>query len=1074
MAIARAAAERQALAARAIRERAPAAPLVLVAPSLEAGSRALRLAVEGRTGAFGHQRTTLAELSTRLAAPSLAGRGLVPVAHVALEAICARAVHTRRADGGLGRFAPLGERPGLPRALARTFRELGAAGLTPSAEGLDPDLAAIWRTARTELASHGLATRDQVLEAAIERATDPAPYELLDHPLVLLDLAVHGPLEERLLAAMAARAPTLAIAPRADAASIARLCRALGVDADPIEEPPAATALGRLRAELFAAEPAPGAIDESVEVLSAPGESRECVEIARRVLRAAQRGVPFDRVAILAHDAERYRAHLVEALGRARIPAYFSRGTVRPDPSGRALLALLACKEERLSARAFAEYLSLGVVPDEGHDPDDDAFVLPDPELAPSAWAIDEPIVDAQDDAEPVDEAQAIVRGTLRAPWRWERLIVDAAVVGTSTARWRRRLEGLDHELHDRILGLEDDADPMRARIERQRRDLADLSAFALPLLEVLDGLPDETSWAGWAEALEGLARRAIRDPSRVLAVLRELAPMGSVGPIALAEARLVLARRLTEMFSAPRGAPAGKLFVGSTGEARGLSFSLVFVPGLAERGFPKKISEDPILRDDARSRISEDLPTSAMRIADERLALHLAIGAAEDAIVLSYPRLDAERGRPRVPSFYALEVLRAIEGALPSFEELASRAQAAGEAKLAWPAPTHAEDAIDGAEYDLAVLRDLLEAPSMAGIEGGARYLLEANEHLQRSLRQRWMRWETPKWTTQDGLLSPSPEVVSQLEAYRPSARAYSATSLEHLASCPYRFYLRSIVGLPAAREAPGIEALDPLARGRLMHEIQFAVLAELRARAALPLTEARLSDARAILDDVAVRVGARKAEELAPAIERVFEDALADIKVDLGQWLERMAEDPSWTPVAFELAFGLPRDADHDPSSTEDPVSLPQGLSLIGSIDLVERRGPELRATDFKSGADRGEIGVTSGGRVLQPTLYAMALEQLHPGTPVSGGRLYYCTSRGGYATREVRLGPPARAAIEALVGTLDHFAREAFFVAAPDDGACEGCDYLAVCGLREERRSRRKDRKRLHVLAALRKQP
>ena len=54
---------------------------------------------------------------------------------------------------------------------------------------------------------------------------------------------------------------------------------------------------------------------------------------------------------------------LEDALRRARIPAYFSRGTARPDPGGRAFLALLACAAEKCSASRFAEYLSLGQLP---------------------------------------------------------------------------------------------------------------------------------------------------------------------------------------------------------------------------------------------------------------------------------------------------------------------------------------------------------------------------------------------------------------------------------------------------------------------------------------------------------------------------------------------------------------------------------------------------------------------------------------------------------------------------------------------------------------------------------------
>ena len=68
-------------------------------------------------------------------------------------------------------------------------------------------------------------------------------------------------------------------------------------------------------------------------------------------------------MAILLRNPERYQPVIEDALRRAAIPAYFSRGTARPDPAGRAFLALLACAAEKCSASRFAEYLSLGQVP---------------------------------------------------------------------------------------------------------------------------------------------------------------------------------------------------------------------------------------------------------------------------------------------------------------------------------------------------------------------------------------------------------------------------------------------------------------------------------------------------------------------------------------------------------------------------------------------------------------------------------------------------------------------------------------------------------------------------------------
>ena len=87
------------------------------------------------------------------------------------------------------------------------------------------------------------------------------------------------------------------------------------------------------------------------------------MEIVRRVLQEAARGVPFDEMAVLLRAPQTYSGLLEHAFARAGVPAWFERGTRRPDPAGRAFLALLACADESLSARRFAEYLSLAQVP---------------------------------------------------------------------------------------------------------------------------------------------------------------------------------------------------------------------------------------------------------------------------------------------------------------------------------------------------------------------------------------------------------------------------------------------------------------------------------------------------------------------------------------------------------------------------------------------------------------------------------------------------------------------------------------------------------------------------------------
>jgi hypothetical protein len=298
-----------------------------------------------------------------------------------------------------------------------------------------------------------------------------------------------------------------------------------------------ASALANLQRRLFneTAEPINAKPDDAIEVFSAPGEGRECVEIARRILSLARRGVPFDRIAVVMRSPEGYRAYLEEAFNRAGIPVHYARGAVRPDPSGRAFCALLKCAAEGLSAQRFAEYLSLGQVPDAtpGGTPPDaapsgDRWVAPDSELA--QFSADELQKEPVPPAADLNDGAPVRDGQLRAPRRWERLLVEAAVIG-GRDRWRRRIDGLDKDFRLRLSELAEEDEIQAAALSRTIEDLAAFAAYAIPLIDVLDNLPSSANWGEWLDHLGALATRALKQPDRVLAVLAELAPMGPVGP---------------------------------------------------------------------------------------------------------------------------------------------------------------------------------------------------------------------------------------------------------------------------------------------------------------------------------------------------------------------------------------------------------------------------------------------------------------------------------------------------------------------------------------------------------------
>lgn len=1117
--------------------------VTIIGASIEAAAEVARraLGVREAVASFGWQRTTLGVLAIEVARTELARRGLVPVGGLALEAVCARIVHDRHrplATGGgeskLGRFAPIGHLPGLPRALARTVSELRLAG-EPKLR--DDDLARLVSAFEAELAAAGLADRARTLSLATELASRIPTAEL--GAVLLVDVPLRCRAERDFVAALAARATAaFATVPSGDDRALALTEQALGAVAAPMPAsggpagPTSGPTLARLQAGLFGdaavTEPFRAIADGSeVEILSAPGESRECVEIARLVLAEAARGTPLDRIAVLLR-APQYSAHLEEALGRARVPAHFARGTRKPDAAGRAMLALLACAADGLSARRFAEYLSLGEVPDEDADgapppapPPGDRIAPPDEETLGALLGQGAQVAavlgrlggrgeegDEGEEGEedgfggeeaarrappPVaEEDRAAAFGTLRAPRHWERLIVDAAVIG-GVARWEKRLRGLHEKLSDDLAAyVAKGEDGLADGVRRDLSALETLRRFALPIVAELAALPGGPSaappdradrargatWGEWLDCLAKLATRAIRHPERVLAVLGELRPMARVGPVDVTEVRLVLERRLSQLVMRPSGRRYGKVYVATIEEARGLAFDVVFIPGLAEKMFPQKVVEDPLLLDDARLALGADLPTEKDRTADERLALRLAVGAASRRVVLSYPRVDVEQARPRTPSFYGLEVLRVAEGELRDFHYLAETAAKKVDARIGWPAPADRKDAIDEAEYDLAMLQLLLTKKEDECV-GEANYLLQSNEHLARALRFRGRRW-LKFWKAADGLVDPPEEALAAIREHALDKRSFSPTALQNFAACPYRFLLSAVHRLAPREEPTAIEDLDPMTRGSLVHEVQFRLLTKLRdaTPTLLPVTKPRLDIARDMLDEVLAEVAAEEHERLNPAIERVWKDAMEGIAADLREWLRRMPDEPSWTPAYFELSFGLKDRREQDAVSKDDPVALDAGIQLRGSIDLVERDDSgRLRATDYKTGKVRAKKGdIIANGEILQPVLYALTIEKLFAGPPqakVVEGRLYYCTTAGDFTKVDIPLSEEARAAARLVAKTIGDSISGGFLPAAPAKDACRYCDYRTVCGPYEEIRTKRKAKDRLKSLIELRRQ-
>ena len=363
------AAERVAFARDAVGRCSPGSSVLIVGASRGAADDLARDIAVSVPATFGVQRLSLTQLAARTALAVLADEGTTPSTWLGARS-GGGPRRVRRHERGSAAIFRAGRRDTRLPTGTRTH----AAGASPCRCGwtrlspfplAGPDLA--WLLERFDAGFGGAAAVDRGdlfrIAAKLLRETPVAIASV--HPAARV--AIEDAAGRELIEALADRATTMvATVPHGDRDTIEHFSAMRAA----IDERPGrgTTDLALLRRFLFntSDEPPRRTLDGSLEFFSAPGEGRECVEIARRILDHARSGVRFDEMAILVRTPQNYFGLLEHALRRAGIEAWFDRGTRRPHPAGRAFLALLACAAEHLSAARFAEYLSLGQVPDRG------------------------------------------------------------------------------------------------------------------------------------------------------------------------------------------------------------------------------------------------------------------------------------------------------------------------------------------------------------------------------------------------------------------------------------------------------------------------------------------------------------------------------------------------------------------------------------------------------------------------------------------------------------------------------------------------------------------------------------
>jgi RecB family exonuclease len=613
---------------------------------------------------------------------------------------------------------------------------------------------------------------------------------------------------------------------------------------------------------------------------------------------------------------------------------------------------------------------------------------------------------------------------------------------------WRSRLAQKKQDREARE--FEDDRDlrlydSLTRLIDRLDKDLATIPAAA--------------SWGAFLDAtlalLDAWIERGALTRERLERVLR---PLAQYAPAPSREEFLARVRELLATQRYREGQLGdGRVFVGSIDSARGLRFRVVFVPGLVERAFPGLFRPDPLLLDDEREALSKDLRTTRDGQEAERLLFLEAVRAAEERLVLSYPRFDTASGRERVPSSFLLKALEAALGRRIDTGDLA-RLASPGATALGRPHPEDPRHALDRIERDLALVS--------SGQPGVARHLAPPDSFLMRSLQMERAGWDA-RLTPWDGIV----DVAGAGEAsarLRLAGQRSSASVVETFAGCPYRHFLKTGLRLRAWEEPERAYQAEPKDFGSLYHSVAHRLFAELQEQHKLPLAP----DAP---DQLAERIGALVDEELASfaAEGGIVNAALLDpIRVRLRSDIEEMLRDEiesaadGFVPEAFEQEF----------EAVEVALGPGATVTFRGKIDRLDvaEGARRVRVIDYKTGGHYWKRGEEwKGGRELQLAVYNHAARRLFPENEVAEAVYYYATAKGEYKRKGREATPEVDETLTRVLSTLDELAAAGVFPPVAD--TCMFCDFQAVCGpFREPRAERKAADPRLAAFKRLREIP
>ncbi|MHB8172096.1 MAG: PD-(D/E)XK nuclease family protein [Thermincolia bacterium] len=573
---------------------------------------------------------------------------------------------------------------------------------------------------------------------------------------------------------------------------------------------------------------------------------------------------------------------------------------------------------------------------------------------------------------------------------------------------------------------------------------------------EILAQMPalDQAGQVGLAEFCQGLGRvvdkyakvagemdaYAMKDIEENL----EEAAQAYPGRVTEREAIKRLRLWLGGLYIGARGPQPGRLYVADYRQGGWESRQYNFVVGLDSDSFPGSGLQDPVLLDSERKGISSALRLRSIGPRENLYRMARLLASRRGKVVLSYPCFKTAGGRASSPAALLLQVYRLAGGNHEADYTQMFRSLGAPVSYV----PEEAENSLSEEEWWG------VKALSDQGLQAGLDRVRACYAGLDAGLAAEEAR-EGKVFSAYDG------KVPVEAEGIDPRLNkevVLSATQLEKLATCPFSYFLRYVLGIkpPDEVEAEAGAWLDPLARGSLLHDIYCRYMRK------ACTGEGALEHSKEMLMEIAEELIGDTKNLIPPPNPVIYETEKEQLLRGLEVfWRLEEGNKGDTIPAYFEVPFGFGEEEVQEAGlGLAQPVELPladgKSIRLRGRIDRIDRNTADgsYEVWDYKTGGasvyeDRDYL---KQGRQVQHALYAWVLEELlrisgqEPQARVEVGGYIFPTEKG--EGRRVARDQRGRGRLAEALGKMLDLVATGTFCASHDENRCGYCDYQIVC--------------------------